>query len=109
MIFKHLFAIPLILASAIPSLAQVGPAANPWTVPMGGQLSPSHFACVNDTRNGYVNLRSRASRSSSSIARLRHGTPITYLEETRGQDGFVWYRVLYNNQVGWIRADYACN
>jgi uncharacterized protein YraI len=107
---KHLLAVPLLLASAVPSLAQVGPAANPWTVPMGGaSAAPTHFACVNDTRNGYVNLRSGPSRSTSSIAQLGQGTSMSYLGETRGQDGFVWYKVAAKNRSGWVRADYACS
>ena len=53
------------------------------------------------TSNGSLNLRAKASTSSSVLARLPSGTKVLVLED-KGS----WYKVAYNGMIGYVSDDY---
>ena len=60
-------------------------------------------------KNRVLNVRSGASTSSSIVCKLSKGTKVTIQSDTKGTDGFKWYRIscTYNgsNKKGYVRAD----
>jgi cell wall-associated NlpC family hydrolase len=53
------------------------------------------------TSNGSLNLRAKASTSSSVLTRLPSGTKVLVLED-KGS----WYKVAYNGMIGYVSDDY---
>lgn len=60
-------------------------------------------------KNRILNVRTKASTSSSIVCKLTQGTKVTIVSETTGTDGMKWYSIsfTYNNaaKTGYVRAD----
>lgn len=55
---------------------------------------------------GQVNLRAKASASSSRVALLHNYDMARILGAEKGDDGKIWYHVMYNELEGFIHGDY---
>ncbi len=60
-------------------------------------------------KNRVLNVRSKASTSSSIVCKLSKGAKVTIISETTGDDGLKWYNVYFahngGTQEGYVRAD----
>ncbi len=60
-------------------------------------------------KNRVLNVRSKASTSSSIVCKLSKGTKVTIISETTGDDGLKWYNVYFAHDggtaEGYVRAD----
>ena len=60
-------------------------------------------------KNRVLNVREKASTSSSIVCKLSQGTKVTIQSDTKGTDGLKWYQIscTYNgaNKKGYVRAD----
>ncbi len=54
-----------------------------------------------------VNIRKEASTSSEAVGSAKRGDSFTIQREVTGSDGYVWYQITANNQLGYIRSDLA--
>lgn len=55
---------------------------------------------------GYtVTFREGPSTSTTALGKLNPETPVTVIDETNASDGWMWYKVQYNSQTGYIRSD----
>lgn len=53
-----------------------------------------------------LNVRSGPGTSSSKVAVLTAGTAVTVTDETKGSDGYIWYKISWNGGSGYARYDY---
>ncbi|HML45724.1 MAG TPA: SH3 domain-containing protein [Clostridia bacterium] len=75
----------------------------------GGTATPtpapsSSVVTITGTR---VNLRQAASTSANSLDILLKGETATYLGQTNGADGYIWYNVKFEGISGYVRSDLA--
>lgn len=55
---------------------------------------------------GYtVTFRKGPSTSTTALEKLNPETPVTVIDETNASDGWLWYKVEYKSQTGYIRSD----
>ena len=55
-----------------------------------------------------VNVRKHPSLKSRIIGYLNHGDKVTYDGATQYDDrGVLWYRVRFNNTIGWVSSKYS--
>ena len=54
-----------------------------------------------------VRVRKEASTSSEVVTSVSNGDSFTIQSEVTGSDGYVWYKISVNNQLGYIRSDLA--
>lgn len=52
-------------------------------------------------------VRKEASTSSDVVTSVSNGDSFTIQAEVNGSDGYVWYKISVNNQIGYIRSDLA--
>lgn len=58
--------------------------------------------------SGSVNLRSKPSKTSSSLGTISSGKTITFLNKVSTDSrGVVWFKVKYNGKTGWVSSAYA--
>jgi uncharacterized protein YraI len=97
---RVLLAGALILSSAaLPASAQVGP---------GVGRGYSAYVCTNDT-GGRLTMRSNPGQENSRITEIPAGQDIRVTDSIQKNDGFEWFKVSYQDKVGWVRSDYVCN
>ncbi len=69
----------------------------------------SMAAGTGTVKNRVLNVREKASTSSSIVCKLSQGTKVTIQSDTKGTDGLKWYQIscTYNgaNKKGYVRAD----
>lgn len=69
----------------------------------------SMAAGTGTVKNRVLNVREKASTSSSIVCKLSQGTKVTIQSDTKGTDGLKWYQIscTYNgaNKNGYVRAD----
>jgi hypothetical protein len=53
-------------------------------------------------KDGYANLRSGPSTKMSIFSLVLNGMHVRVLDQQKNKDGQLWYKVIVNNQVGWI-------
>ena len=53
-----------------------------------------------------LNVRSGPGTSSSKVAVLTSGTAVTVTGETKGSDGYTWYKIAWSGGSGYARYDY---
>ena len=56
-----------------------------------------------------INLRENANTNSARLGFGLAGDRVSILSETRGEDGYTWYRVQFHKTgvLGWIRSDFV--
>ena len=54
-----------------------------------------------------VRVRKEASTGSDVVTSVSNGDSFTIQSEVTGSDGYVWYEISVNNQLGYIRSDLA--
>jgi uncharacterized protein YraI len=54
-----------------------------------------------------VNMRSGPSTNNGVVSKTYVGHEIAVLHETRGRDGYTWYKVASSGDQGWVRGDYV--
>ncbi len=54
-----------------------------------------------------VRVRKEASTGSDVVTSVSNGDSFTIQAEVNGSDGYVWYQISVNNQIGYIRSDLA--
>jgi len=54
-----------------------------------------------------VRVRKEASTGSDVVTSVSNGDSFTIQSEVTGSDGYVWYKISVNNQIGYIRSDLA--
>lgn len=59
-----------------------------------------------NTNSGDLTLRSNNTTNSEAIDYLPKNTTIKYTKSEPDEEGYVWYKVEYEGQEGWIRGDY---
>ena len=52
-------------------------------------------------------VRKQASTSSDVVTSVNNGDSFTIQKEVTGSDGYVWYEISVNNQIGYVRSDLA--
>ena len=57
------------------------------------------------TNQKNTTIRERTAKSSRSFAKLKAGEQVEIISEYTGDDNRIWYRVRYNNIMGYIRSD----
>ncbi|OLP17809.1 hypothetical protein BST81_12115 [Leptolyngbya sp. 'hensonii'] len=62
-----------------------------------------------DDPKAQINLRESASTSSRSLGYGLVGDRVTTLDQVKGTDGYVWYKVKFpkSGSVGWVRGDFV--
>lgn len=81
------------------------PVLDVWYAPV---TSPSQTGVLTASDpNAQINLRENPSSSSRSLGYGLVGDRVVILSQTRGTDGYWWYRVQFpqSRAVGWIRSD----
>ena len=97
----------IVLAAALPASAQVGPGLgrtdNISSTPESyGQI------CTNDS-DGSLSMRSGPGRNFGKLKEISNGEGVTLMGGKYSQDGFWWWRISHDGDLGWVRADYVCN
>ena len=59
------------------------------------------------TNKSKVNIRIEMNKESSLVSTImKKGTPVLVKSESLADDGFIWYKVKYNDKEGFIRSDF---
>jgi uncharacterized protein YraI len=93
--FKFILAASLILSSAVALPAHAGAESN------------THYVCTNSSDSS-LTLRRAPNRKSKQVRQIPTGEGISLIDSRTSSDGFTWYKVSYENSVGWVRSDYVC-
>ncbi|MBD2206475.1 SH3 domain-containing protein [Calothrix sp. FACHB-1219] len=95
----------VILATALPASAQVGPGLGRTDV----VSRPQSYAkvCTKDTY-GRLSIRTRPGQNFAKIGEVRNGSLIPLMRGQYSRDGFYWWNISHNGIRGWVRADYVC-
>ena len=57
-------------------------------------------------RMNNVNVRKKATTSSSSLGKADKGDIFEVKEKVQGDDGYIWVKIDYNGKTGYIRSDF---
>lgn len=79
-----------------------------------GAIASVHSAIAQEARltaqnpSSWINVRSAPSTQATNPSRGQVGDRVVVLDQTRGQDGYRWYRVRTDTQIeGWVRGDFV--
>lgn len=106
--WKTLLATAIILTAALPAKAQIGPglSSDDYIGAYGGE---EYYAQVcTRQRNGRLSLRNGPGQKYRKLKEIHNGHRVALTDSEYGSDGFRWWKVLYNGNSGWVRADYVC-
>lgn len=96
----------IVTATSLPTMAQVGPGLGHSD---GIVYGPQPYAqvCTNDI-DGRLSVRSGPGRRFPKLGEIPNGQIVGLISDQYERDGFRWWRIIYGNRSGWVRADYLC-
>ncbi|BAZ07516.1 SH3 domain-containing protein [Calothrix sp. NIES-3974] len=66
------------------------------------------YACTRD-RDGRLNMRSGPGTRFRQVSQVPNGAVVSIVDVTEVPiAGFYWYKISFNNRVGWVRGDFIC-
>ncbi len=66
------------------------------------------YACTKE-RNGRLNMRSGPGTRFRQVSQVPNGAVVSIVDVTEVPiAGFYWYKISFNNRVGWVRGDFIC-
>ena len=73
-------------------------------------LADINYVVVNvsaDTNGGYLNVRAKATTSSTKLGTTGYGTIYQVLGSKKDSSGYTWYKIKFNGNNAYIRSDYT--